>query len=64
VLILLSVVSASFYGISDEIHQYYVPSRNADILDVIADILGALCGVYLYHLWMVSKYRRQMTEDR
>lgn len=63
-LILLSVVSASLYGISDEIHQYYVPFRDADIFDAIANFLGASCGVYLYHLWMVSKYRRQMTEDR
>jgi len=63
-LILLSVVSASLYGISDEIHQYYVPFRNADILDVMADIFGAVCGVYLYHLWMFSKYKRQMTENR
>ena len=48
-LILLSMVSASLYGISDEIHQHFIPYRNADILDVIADILGAICGVYLYN---------------
>lgn len=50
-LFLLSVVSASLYGISDEIHQHFVPSRNADILDVAADTIGAVCGVYLYQLW-------------
>lgn len=50
ILILLSVVSASLYGISDEIHQHFIPYRNADILDVIADILGAICCVYLYRL--------------
>jgi VanZ family protein len=63
-LILLSVVSASLYGISDEIHQYFVPFRDAEILDAIANFLGALCGVCLYHLWAMSKYRRQMAEDR
>jgi len=61
-LILLSVVSASLYGISDEIHQYYVPFRDASIYDGIANFLGALCGVYLYHLWV--SYRGQMAEDR
>ena len=50
-LMLLSVVSASLYGISDEIHQYFVPFRDGDILDAIANTLGALCGVYLYHLF-------------
>ena len=58
-LILLSVVSASLYGISDEIHQYYVPFRDVSILDAIANMLGAVCGVYLYHLWATSKFRRQ-----
>lgn len=58
-LTLLSVVSASLYGISDEIHQYFVPLRDGDILDAVANTFGALCGVYLYHLWAVSK-----TDDR
>ena len=61
-LILLSVVSASLYGISDEIHQYFVPFRDASIFDVIANILGAICGVYLYSLWAVSRGRK--TENR
>ena len=54
-LVLLSVVSASLYGISDEIHQYFVPSREADILDVLANALGAACGVYFYHIWVSRK---------
>jgi VanZ family protein len=61
-LILLSVVSASLYGISDEIHQYYVPFRDASIYDGIANFLGALCGVCLYHRWV--GYRGQKTEVR
>jgi VanZ family protein len=54
-LTLLSVVSASLYGISDEIHQYFVPFRDADILDAVANTLGALCGVYLYHLFKAKR---------
>ena len=57
-LILLSVVSASLYGISDEIHQYYVPFRDASIYDGIANFLGALCGVCLYHMWATSRAKR------
>ena len=54
-LILLSIVSASLYGVSDEIHQYFVPFRNADIMDVLANILGAACGVILYQMWVRRK---------
>lgn len=61
-LILISIVSATLYGLSDEIHQYFVPFRNASIWDVVANTLGAICGVCLYHMWM--GYRVQRTEDR
>jgi len=54
-LILLSIVSASLYGISDEIHQHFVPYRNADFFDVIANILGAVCGVYFFQLWVSQR---------
>ena len=54
-LALLSILSASLYGISDEIHQYFVPFREADIFDGIADIIGAICGVWVYQIWVVRK---------
>ena len=54
-LMLLSMVSASLYGVSDEIHQSFVPSRSAEAADVIADFLGSVCCVYLYHLWVNSR---------
>lgn len=46
-LLLLSVVFAVIYGVSDELHQCYVPGRIASIGDVIADSLGALIGSLL-----------------
>jgi VanZ family protein len=30
----------ALYGISDEIHQYFVPFRAMDIFDIIADVIG------------------------
>jgi len=44
-LIVLSALSATLYGISDEIHQHFVPSRTADIADMIADVAGSIMGV-------------------
>jgi VanZ family protein len=35
------------YGIIDEFHQSFVPGRNADVLDVCADLAGALLGTWL-----------------
>ena len=54
-LILLSIGSATLYGVSDEIHQYFVPFREASILDAVANTMGSICGVYFYHLWKAQK---------
>ena len=54
-LILLSIMSASLYGIIDEIHQYFVPFREADIFDGVADIIGAIIGVLVYQTWVERK---------
>jgi len=54
-LILISIGSAALYGISDEIHQYFVPSRHADVMDVIANTIGSICGVYLFYRWKNQK---------
>ena len=37
------------YGVSDELHQYFVPNRSADIFDVLADSAGA---VIVSGLWI------------
>ena len=45
---LMSVLWCGLYGISDEIHQMFVPGRSAEVLDAAADLLGAVAGVLLY----------------
>jgi VanZ family protein len=49
-LIILSILSSSLYGISDEIHQHFVPYRNADLIDALMDIAGSVFGVYVYQV--------------
>ena len=47
--LILAVLLGVLYGISDEIHQYYVPGRYSSFWDAVADGLGVCLGVYLYH---------------
>lgn len=46
----LALVFGSLYGISDEIHQAFVPGRSADFWDIVADILGVTLVAVFYFL--------------
>ena len=49
IILILLIAIGTLYGISDEIHQYFIPSRSADILDVLADCIGSTMGVLVAH---------------
>ena len=36
------------YGISDEVHQLFVPHRHASVMDVLADGIGSSLGIAIY----------------
>lgn len=40
-LSLLAILVAVTYGLTDEVHQAFVPGRSMDILDLAADAVGA-----------------------
>ena len=42
--ILFSTLISSAYGAIDEFHQYFVPGRTSDVLDWVADTIGAFLG--------------------
>jgi VanZ family protein len=52
---ILSVLLSALYGISDEIHQSFVPYRTADVIDALADILGSILGVYIFYKIKIGK---------
>lgn len=35
------------YAVSDEIHQYFIPGRDAKVLDVCIDSIGVLTGIFI-----------------
>jgi VanZ family protein len=39
--IFIPFLIASLYGISDEIHQYFVPGRDTDLFDAVANAVGS-----------------------
>ena len=43
-----AVAVAVFWGLLDEIHQAYVPTRHADSADVVADVVGAMLGALCF----------------
>ncbi|HSH41142.1 MAG TPA: VanZ family protein, partial [Arenicellales bacterium] len=54
----LALGLAVLYGISDEWHQSFVPGREPDVLDVLADGVGAAVGILLLHMLVRGLSRR------
>lgn len=48
---------AALYACSDELHQYFVASRQASVGDVLLDSAGAALG--LVTLWQLGRWRQQ-----
>lgn len=46
--VIITLLFCSFYAISDEVHQLFVPGRGAQIKDVFIDIAGAAAGILGY----------------
>jgi VanZ family protein len=42
--VMFAILAASFYGMTDEVHQAFVPLRESSWLDWIADTAGAVIG--------------------
>jgi hypothetical protein len=49
-----SFVISSLYGVTDEIHQYFVPFRTFSLLDMLADALGSFIGIKIF-IWLKQR---------
>ena len=51
--VLLAVVLTVSYGLTDEIHQAFVPGRTPELRDLAADAAGAAAGAGLVWAWSI-----------
>ena len=51
-----ALLLVALYATSDEIHQAFVPSRQASVWDVLLDTLGGALG--LLFLWIIGRWRK------
>jgi VanZ family protein len=45
----LLILISSLYGLTDEIHQYFVPYRSATMIDLVKDVIGVLVASWIFY---------------
>jgi VanZ family protein len=58
----LAVILSTMYGATDEVHQYFVPPRQMDALDLAADFVGA--SIAAGGLYLVSRRKASAAAAR
>ncbi len=51
----IAILFACLYGMSDEIHQAFVPERYASVWDFFADCAGSIAGCIFYMKFIYKK---------
>jgi VanZ family protein len=57
----IAIAVASVYGLTDEWHQSYVPTRSAEVWDWAADMVGSVMGALGYAMtnhWALKQLRK------
>lgn len=58
---IIAYIIGALYGVSDEIHQYFIPGRGPMVRDVFIDSIGVIMGVFLAALLIEFIYMFQTT---
>ncbi|MDD3807034.1 MAG: VanZ family protein [Candidatus Marinimicrobia bacterium] len=63
----MTFIITAVYGITDEIHQYFVQGRDSNIFDFFADVVGILLGLLVVHIfrrkWQIKIKERQKKQQ-
>jgi VanZ family protein len=54
---LAALTACSLYGVTDELHQAFVPGRVPDVLDWATDTVGAAAGIGAAVGWLAWRVR-------
>lgn len=60
----LAIMCAVGFGLTDELHQWFVPNRQLDIWDLLADTLGASLFTVTWALLTEKTHMDQRMEGR
>jgi len=60
--LVIALALSVIYGITDEIHQAFVPTRQPDVADLVRDTFGALMAVLTIHLFK-KRGKKKFAED-
>jgi VanZ family protein len=58
-LALWAIALTTIFGYLDELHQAFVPGRNSDALDLLADFLGSIAGTAIYFMVKLAIARKR-----
>ena len=58
-LAIIAIIIASLYGVTDELHQYFVPDRACDPVDWLVDTCGATLGAFAMRAILGRKHSPQ-----
>ena len=47
-----SVLTSALYGIIDEVHQYFIPGRYCDVLDLLSNFVGIILAFLLVNYFL------------
>ena len=50
--LIIAIVAASLYGVTDEVHQLFVPFRESSWQDWLADTIGAVIGALSWRFFL------------
>jgi VanZ family protein len=61
--LVFTIIICGVYGVSDEFHQYFVPNRDCEFWDWLADFIGVVIMILLIKYYLTKKYSLFMHKE-